>query len=43
MRVGRSALIIHQVRTKKITTMKGFGYPVLISIDFDCLSSLFTP
>ena len=27
--------IIHQVKTKKNTTVKGVGYPVLISIDFD--------
>ena len=28
-------LIIHHVKTKEITMVKGFEHPILISIDFD--------
>ena len=37
------SLIIHQVKTKKITTVKEVWIPVLISIDFDDFPSPFTP
>ena len=37
------SLIIHQVKTKKITTVKEVWIPVLISIDFDDFTSPFTP
>ena len=35
--------IIHQVKTKEITTMKEVWIPVLISIEFDDFTSPFTP
>ena len=38
-----NSLIIHQVKTKKITTVTEVGYPILISIDFDDFTSPFTP
>ena len=38
-----NSLIIHQLRTKEITTVKEVcGYLVLISIDFDDFSTPFT-
>ena len=36
-----NSLIIHQVKTKKITTAKEVWIPVLISIDFDDFISQF--
>ena len=38
-----NSLIIHLVKTKNITMVKEVGYPVLISIDVDDFTSLFTP
>ena len=38
-----NSLIIHQVKTKNITPWRRFGYPVLISIDFDDFTSPCTP
>ena len=38
-----NSLIIHQVKTKEITTMKEVWIPVLISIEFDDFTSPFTP
>jgi len=35
--------IVHKVKTRKITTVKRFGHPVLISMDLDDFTSLFTP
>ena len=39
-----NSLTIHQVKTQENHNRKrGFGYPVLISIDFDDLTSPFSP
>ena len=38
-----NSLKIHQVRTKESQPWRRFGYPVLISIDFDDFPSPFTP
>ena len=37
-----NSLIIHQAKTKEITTLKEVLYPVLISIDFGDFTSRFT-
>ena len=38
-----SNLLINQVQQRKSQLRRGFGYPILISIDFDDFSSPFNP
>ena len=42
-RLFSNSLLIHQVKTKKITTVRRFGCPDLTTLDFDDFTSQFTP